>query len=131
MLVLISILLALIPTIAILYPFLRGPAWRSPPIDENSTDTDLTQKWEVAIAGLKNTELEWNIGNLNDQDYRWLKHQYMMDASSVMKAMEIEKTQEQEILSSVNEKIRVAKKQLLDNSVREENNPSDDHNEPE
>ncbi|CAI8038502.1 hypothetical protein GBAR_LOCUS21463 [Geodia barretti] len=37
--------------------------------DETSTYSELTRRWEAAIAGLKNTELEHAIGNLTQDDY--------------------------------------------------------------
>ena len=100
MLVLIGFLLALVPAVAILYPLLRRSE-EAAHEDEGSTSMDLRRRWESAISGLRNTELEWSIGNLADEDYSWLKRGYMDEAVLVMKAMELEEQQEQEMLAEV------------------------------
>ncbi len=40
------------------------------------------------MDGLKNTELDWSIGNLTEDDYQLLREQYMTDAALALKAME-------------------------------------------
>ena len=106
MLVLIAVLLALIPAVAILYPFLRGAGRAEAAEDEGSTQAELSRRWEAALAGLKSTELEWAIGNLTRDDYSWLRQQYMTEAALVMKAMELEEEQERELMSSVRREVR-------------------------
>ena len=90
MLVLIAVLLALIPAAAILYPFVFRRGMSTVFRDETSTYSELTRRWEAAIAGLKNTELEHAIGNLTQEDYHDLREQYMLEAANIMKAMELE-----------------------------------------
>ena len=101
MLVLIAVLLALIPAVAILYPFLRRPGQALPREDESSAYAELSRRWEAVVAGLKNTELEHAIGNLAEKDYRWLTEQYMADAAVVMKALDLEEQQEREFQSAL------------------------------
>lgn len=101
MLILIAILIALIPAVAILYPFLRGPRDGESFEDESSTQAELQRRWDAALGGLKNAELEWSIGTLAEEDYRWLRQQYMKEAALVMKAMELEEEQEEDLLSSI------------------------------
>lgn len=113
MLVLIAVLLALIPAAAILYPFLRNPDTASVLADESSTQSELARRWEVAVAGLKNTELERAIGNLADEDYRLLREQYMTDAALVMKAMELEEQQEQELLAGIEHEVQRVRQRVL------------------
>ena len=119
MLVLIAVLLALIPAIAILYPFLRRPDSWPVVADESSHHADLLRRWDVAIAGLKNAELERALGNLAEQDHSWLREQYMTEAALVMKAMELEEQQEQELLDSIEHELQQTRR-LLDEEPPDE-----------
>lgn len=118
MLVLIALLLALIPAVAILYPFLRGMGRAETAEDEGSTHAELSRRWEAALAGLKSTELEWAIGNLSRQDYSWFREQYMTEAALVMKAMELEEEQEKELMSNVRREVRQVRVRALGSDSR-------------
>ena len=120
MLVLIAVLLALIPAAAILYPFVFRKGLSSVFRDETSTYSELTRRWEAAIAGLKSTELEHAIGNLAEEDYRDLREQYMFEAAAIMKSMELEDQQEEELLATVAEEVRAVRENITGAS------PSDD-----
>lgn len=120
MLVLIAVLLALIPAAAILYPFVFRKGLSSVFRDETSTYSELTRRWEAAIAGLKSTELEHAIGNLAEEDYRDLRDQYMLEAAAIMKSMELEDQQEEELLATVAEEVRAVRENITGAS------PSDD-----
>ena len=109
MLVLIAVLLALIPAAAILYPFVFKRGLSSVFRDETSTYSELTRRWEAAIAGLKSTELEHAIGNLTEDDYRDLREQYMLEAAAIMKSMELEDQQEEELLATVAEEVKAVR----------------------
>jgi len=113
MLVLIAVLLALIPAVAILYPFLRRLGRSELLEDEGSPQAELARRWDAALAGLKNAELERALGNLSDQDYHWLREQYMTDAALIMKAMELEEEQEQELLSTIDREIQAVRRRAL------------------
>ncbi len=106
MLVVIALLLALIPAIAVLYPFLRRRSVSTAVVDEGSTEAELARRWDAALSGLKNAELEHAIGNLAPTDYRWLREQYMTEAALVMKAMDLEVEQERDLLSAVRREVR-------------------------
>ena len=106
MLILIAVLLVLLPAAAILYPFLRRPDGEAPPDDEASDSKELSRRWDAAVAGLRNTELEFSIGNLTENDYDWLKDQYMIEAALVLKTMELEEHQEQELMEDVERAVR-------------------------
>ena len=109
----IALLLALIPAVAILYPFLRrADGW---PLveDEGSISSELSRRWEAAVAGLKNTELDWAIGNLPEDDYRLLRDEYMTDAAMVMKAMDLAEEQERELLSTIDDEVRSVRERAL------------------
>ncbi len=105
MLVLIALLLALIPAVAVLYPFLRRRSVSPAVVDEGSTEAELARRWDAALSGLKSTELEYAIGNLDQRDYKSLREQYMTEAALVMKAMDLELEQERDLLSSVRREI--------------------------
>ena len=124
MLVLIAVLLALIPAAAILYPFVFKQGLSSVFRDETSTYSELTRRWEAAIVGLKSTELEHAIGNLTEEDYRDLREQYMLEAAAIMKSMELEDRQEEELLATVAEEVRAVREGITGTSSK-----SDDDNE--
>lgn len=98
MLVLIAVLLALIPAIAIAYPFLRrgGGEWQD---DEGAPMAELERRWDEALAGLRSAELEHAVGSLADADYRWLRRQCMREAAAAMRAMQLEPEQEEAMLA--------------------------------
>ena len=102
MLVLLGVLLVLIPLAAIVYPFLRGRGDGFIAEDESSSYADLSRRWEAAVTGIKAAELEWAIGNLDEADYGRLREQYMTEAVVVMKAMDLEEQQEQDLLAGIN-----------------------------
>ena len=101
MLIFIVFILALIPSLAILYPFLRNMGRHETPQNESSLRADLERRWDSALAGLKNADLEKSLGNLSDQDYRWIREQYITEASLIMNAIELEENQEDGISSLV------------------------------
>lgn len=102
MLVLYAVLIVLVPAVVILYPFLRRKSGDGERVeDENSAHAELARRWDAALSSLKSAELERAVGNLTEEDYRWLRGQYMAEAVQVMKAMEIEEQQEQEMLATI------------------------------
>ena len=105
MLVFMAFVLALIPAVAIAYPFLRK-AGRSLLSDDDTQGVELTSRWETAIGGLRNTELEWAIGNLEDVDREWLRERYMTDAALVLKELELEEAEEQALMASVERELK-------------------------
>jgi hypothetical protein len=113
MLVLVGVLLVLIPMAAILYPFLRRQATAYVTDDESSTHAELSRRWEAAFAGIRTTELERAIGNLAEEDYRLLREQYMTEAAMVMKAMELEEYQEQDLLAGIEREVRAVRHGIL------------------
>ena len=113
MLILIALILAAIPAVAVLYPFImRGSSheWLE---DEGDPMAELERRWDAALAGLKNAELEFSIGNLDNEDYMWLRQQYMREAALVMRAMELEEEQEEELLARVEEQIQEVRARAL------------------
>ena len=106
MFVLIALLLALIPAIAIMYPFLRGLRSVEHLEDEGSPQSELARRWDSTLGALKNTELEWAIGNLAEEDYRRLRENYMTEAAVIMKKMELAEDEERELLEAVDLEVR-------------------------
>ena len=113
MLVLVAVLLALIPAVAVIYPFVRRHGQPDPLEREASDQADLMQRWDATVAGLKNAELEWAIGNLAADDYRWLRRQYMVEAAQVMRAMDLEEDRRREFRASVDLEIREVRARVL------------------
>ena len=109
MYVLIALLLVLLPAAAIVYPFVRRADAAAPPDDEASDAKQLSRRWDAAVAGLRNTELELSLGNIADDDYDWLKEQYMTEAALVLKAMELEDHEELELMENIERAVRGAR----------------------
>ena len=87
MLVFFAFLLAVVPAIAILYPFLRRTQYQILLRDEPTREETLSQRWDAAVSGLDSVELEWSVGDLDEQEYLRLRNLYMTEAALVMKAM--------------------------------------------
>ena len=106
-------LIALVPAVIVLYPLARRLGSDEFDDDESSVTAELTRRWESALAGLKAAELELSIGNLNDEDYRWLREQYTTEAALVMKAMDLEDQQQEELLARMKAEVDQARKRAL------------------
>ncbi len=126
MLILIALLLALIPAIAILYPFLRRQELATAVDDQESDSSDLSRRLDSAMSGLKNNELEHALGNLTEDDYRVLRRQYMDEAAAAMKAMDLQDQEEHDFLADLKDEVRSLRDGLsgegdesLDSSERE------------
>ena len=121
MLVLIAVALALIPAIVIAYPFLRRGASREWLDDESSPMATLQRRWDAALDGIRSAELEYAIGSLAEDDYRWLRRQYMREAAVVMRAMELEQEEEEALLTQIeSESERVRARVLGDEGAVEQ-----------
>ena len=105
MLVLIAILLALVPIVAILYPFLRRSR-RATAQDESSPQAELARRWDSALLALQDMELERSLGNLPEDEYAALRHRHMTEAALIMKAMDLEEQQEQDLLAGIEMEVR-------------------------
>ena len=111
MLVLIAIVLALIPAVAIAYPLIRGGAFERLPKEMDSARQELDRRWEEALAGLRSVELERALGGLDQADYAWLRERYMTEAALVMKAMDLEEAEERKLLDGIEADARRARAQ--------------------
>ena len=109
----IALILAAIPAVAVLYPFVmrgRRHEWLE---DEGAPIAELERRWDSALAGLRSAELEFSIGNLDNKDYLWLRQQYMREAATVMRGMELEEEQGEELLVRVEQQIQEVRSRLL------------------
>ena len=113
MIVLIAVLLALIPAAAVLYPFFRRSNALRVYEDERSTYSELSRRWEAAVAGLRAAELDRAVGTVTEEDYRWIREQHMNDAALALKAMELEDQQQEELLAGVEREVRRVRTDLL------------------
>lgn len=117
MIILMALLLALIPAIAVLYPFIKGNVANEWLDDESSPLADLERRWDSAIAGIKSAELEHSIGNLEQADYQWLREEYMLEAAMVMHSMELEEEQEAELLAAIELEIKQVRERISGSDV--------------
>lgn len=101
MLIAIAVVLVMIPTLAILWPFVIGVRRDEFAEDESAPMADLMRRWDSAVAGLNSAELDHAIGNLVDEDYRLVRQQLMTEAALVLKTMELEEAEERQMLSAV------------------------------
>ena len=113
MLVFIAILIALLPAIAILWPFLAGSGRDEFEADESAPQADLMRRWDAAVAGLKSSELEHAIGNLAASDYRLIRRQLMTEAAVVLKTMELEEAEEEQMLTAVRREMQTVRTRAL------------------
>ena len=113
MLVLIAVLIALVPAAIVLYPLIRRAGRGEFDEDESSVSAELDRRWESAVAGLRAAELEASIGNLSEEDHRWLREQYTTEAALVMKAMDLEEQQEEELLARMRAEVAEARARAL------------------
>ncbi|MCL0028974.1 hypothetical protein M1N23_02365 [Dehalococcoidia bacterium] len=113
MLVLTAILIALVPTIAILWPFVAGTSRYEFESDESAPRADLMHRWDTAVEGLRSAELEHAIGNLETSDYQLVRVELMTEAAIVLKTMELEEAEEQQMLGAVNQELQAVRTRAL------------------
>jgi predicted PurR-regulated permease PerM len=88
MLILISVVLVLVPALAIIYPFLIKNSDHSIVRNEQQDRLELQIRLDNALLGLKDLESERLLGTLSDKDYLLMKDQYLLEASMLIKSME-------------------------------------------
>lgn len=91
---------------ALVIPFLRRSREEAYPLDEDSPLLELERRWESAVEALKSAELEYAIGTLAEEDYRWLRQRYMREAALVLRAMDLERRQEERLLEELTRQLR-------------------------
>ena len=106
MLVLVGLLLALVPASLILWPFVFGLRRDEFDYDEGAPQADLMRRWDAAVAGLANAELDHGLGNMTDGDYATVRRQLMAEGAAVMREMELSDDEERRMLSDLREEVR-------------------------
>ena len=86
MMVFIVLILTLIPSVAILYTFLKTKDDLE--ISDDSTFDDLARSWDYIVEGLKSAELDNALGNISDEDHALVKKKYLSEAVSIMADMD-------------------------------------------
>lgn len=111
--VLVAIALVLLPAAVMVYPFLRRHQLPELLEDESTPQAELSRRWEANLASLRTAELERALGTLAEEDYLWLRQRYMVEAAAILKAMELEYQQEEELLASIEAEIAEARRRAL------------------
>ncbi|MCH2311448.1 MAG: hypothetical protein MK362_03060 [SAR202 cluster bacterium] len=120
MLVLIAIILTVIPALIILYPLLKRVGSTELLKDESSLTSELNRRWDSVVAGLRTAELEFSIGNLSHDDYKWIKNTYAKETAQIMEAMELQEEEENELMESLEQEIERAKLELASEKESED-----------
>ena len=112
MLIVITLFLVLIPTLAIMWPFVMGVRRDEFAEDESAPTADLMRRWDAAVTGLKSAELDHAIGNMPDEDYRVVRHQWMTEAAVVLKTMELDEAEEERMLTAVRTEVQAVRSRI-------------------
>lgn len=87
MTVFLAVLIALIPLMAIVYPFLRGQSYVQT-FDDSETKIDsIYSRWQVLTEGIRILELDHDLSNLNNVDYIETRDQYFLEANAILDEM--------------------------------------------
>ena len=70
--------------------------------------------------------MEHAIGNLTADDYRDLREQYMLEAANIMKAMELEDQQEEELLANVASEVKAVRERITGSSPEDDERTNDE-----
>ena len=89
MFVFLSIMICLLPAVAVIYPFIRRIHYKSVDIERESVRRrELEKRWEVALDELKNTEFDMEIGNLQEDDFKVIRFKQIEEAALLLRDME-------------------------------------------
>jgi len=89
MFVFLSIMICLLPAVAVIYPFIRRTHYKSVDIERESVRRrELEKRWEVALDELKNTEFDMEIGNLQEDDFKVIRFKQIEEAALLLRDME-------------------------------------------
>ena len=105
MLILVAILLALIPMVFILWPFVARLRRSEFEYDEGAPQADLMRRWDAAVANLAGAELDHALGNLSDDDYADLRRRLMTEAAAIMQEMELTQDEEERMLADLSDEV--------------------------
>lgn len=74
--------------------------------DEGAPQADLMRRWDAAVSGLANAELDHGLGNMTDADHSTVRQQLMTEAASIMREMELTSDEEERMLTALREEVR-------------------------
>ena len=93
----------------VLYPFYRRKPFETTQATRlNISMNSQADREQSARSALQEVELDYQLGNLGETDYRSLRTRYMRRASLAMKSRQ---EREQELDAVIEEKLRMLKKQ--------------------
>ena len=108
MLIFISVLLCCIPIILIFYPLINKTVTTS---NQDVVDESFQRRWDSIVDGLQNAELEFSIGTINKEDYKWLQKTYAKEAVEAIKEFKMSVLEEKELIQEINQEIAKLKNQ--------------------
>jgi hypothetical protein len=112
--ILVTVLLAALALAFVLYPLLRrGPQVEQSTnaVSEQSEAPAGAEREQAARDGLREVELDFQLGNIAEQDYRTLRERYVQRALVALKSRY---DREQELDEMIEEQLRKLKEQEQD-----------------
>ena len=109
---LIAAILAAVGRGVVLYPFFfHREDWDIS--ESKSSPQNLDTRWENALAGIRNTELEHAIGSLSEKDYQVLRDIYLNEAAIIIKSMELQHERERELINKIDVEVKRVRENFL------------------
>lgn len=110
MAIVVAIILGVLALAFVLYPLYR----REPATPQPTTEQDIPahvgrgEKEQAARAALQEVELDYQLGNISDDDYQSLREHYMQRA---LQALKLRYEREQELDQEIEEQLRQLREQ--------------------
>ena len=109
MLILISILLCFFPVVLIFYPLIKKEKNKN---IQNGNNFNFQQRWDSLLEGLQNAELEFSIGTIDQEDYKWLQKTYTKEILALIKRFNVSVSEEKELMQKIDEEISKMKNNI-------------------
>ncbi|GCE25892.1 hypothetical protein KDA_13760 [Dictyobacter alpinus] len=110
MALLIAVVLGLLALAFVLYPLYRRPAQNKPANGETNEpmveSSELAESEQLARSAIQEVELDYQLGNIEEPDYRSLRERYMRRALTALKSRY---EREQEIDTEIEEQLQKLK----------------------
>lgn len=105
--ILIAALLGMFALAFVLYPLYRHAPLKTPPaVSLTSQESSHIEREQMARTALQEVELDYQLGNLAEVDYRSLRTRYLRRAALAMKSRQ---EREQELDETIEEQLRKMK----------------------
>ena len=112
MITLIASIMSALVLVVVLYPFFfHREDWDIS--ESKSSPQNLDTRWENALAGIRNTELEHAIGSLSEKDYQVLRDIYLNEAAIIIKSMELQHERERELINKIDLEVKRVRENFL------------------